>query len=194
MGKVSILLGLLLSSISGGAFAQGGNFTGIDTMIVNLSQNTAGLISMTEAISYVIGLFLVIKGIFKLAEHSKTNGQVPLSKPILLVVIGICMMLIGNSLDVVTETFYTSANPGGFLAPTGVAANYTAVYKSMFTFLKFVGLFSFVRGFLLLAKAVETGQDLTAKGLTHIVGGMMLYHSYYTVKLLAGSTGLSLPF
>ncbi len=186
-------IGVIILLASSYAQAQG---VSIETMLKNFTSSVDPLIDLLRAISYIGGLYFTIKGIFKFIDYSKSNGQVPLSKPILTIVIAAFMMSIGASLDVVTSSIYGSNGPGAFLAPSssGVSAQAQQLFASIFIFLKLVGFFAFVRGFFILAKAVETGQDLMPKGFTHIIGGVLLFHFKATITILAGSTGLPLPF
>ncbi len=191
MNKYTIgLTTLLFSSI---ANAQG---VSIESMLNNFTSSVDPLIDLLRAISYVAGLYFAIKGIFLFIDHSKSNGQVPLSKPILTIVISAFMMSIGASLDVFTASIYGSQGPGSYLAPSSgsVGAQAKQMIASIFIFLKLVGFFAFVRGFFILQKAVATGQDLMPKGFTHIIGGILLFHFKATITILAGSTGLPLPF
>lgn len=191
MNKYGIGLILLISSSL--ANAQG---VSIDSMLKNFTTSVDPLIDLLRAISYVGGLYLAIKGIFGFVNYSKSNGQVPLSKPILTIVISAFLMSIGASLDVMTSSIYGSNGPGAFMAPSSssVGAQAKQIFDSIFMFLKLVGFFAFVRGFFILAKAVDTGQDLMPKGFTHIIGGVLLFHFKATITILAGSTGLPLPF
>ncbi len=186
-------LGILFLIFSSFANAQG---VSIDSMLRNFTSSVDPLIDLLRAISYIGGLYFAIKGIFLFVDHSKSNGQIPLSRPILTIVISAFMMSIGASLDVVTASIYGAQGPGAFLAPSSSSVGVQAkqIFTSIFIFLKLVGFFAFVRGFFILQKAVATGQDLMPKGFTHIIGGILLFHFKATVTILAGSTGLPLPF
>ncbi len=186
-------LGIIILLFSSLANAQG---VTIESMLNNFTSSVDPLIDLLKAISYVGGLYFAIKGIFLFVDHSKSNGQVPLSKPILTIIISAFMMSIGASLDVFTASIYGSAGPGAYLAPSApsVGAQAKQLFASIFIFLKFVGFFAFVRGFFTLQKAVATGQDLMPKGFTYIVGGVLLINMKATLSILAGSTGLPLPF
>lgn len=186
-------LGLIILIASNLAHAQG---VSIESMLNNFTSSVDPLIDLLRAISYVGGVYFAIKGIFKFVDYSKSNGQVPLSKPILTIVISAFLLSIGASLEVMTASIYGSNGPGSFMAPStgGVSAQAKQLYASIFMFLKLVGFFAFVRGFFILAKAVDTGQDLMPKGFTHIIGGVLLFHFKATISILAGSTGLPLPF
>lgn len=186
-------IGLILFLVGGYAQAQG---ITIDTMLKNFTSSVDPLIDLLRAISYVGGLYFAIKGIIKFIDYSKSNGQTPLSKPILTIVISAFMMSIGASLDIVTSSIYGSNGPGDFLAPAtnNISAQAQQIFSSIFIFLKLIGFLAFVRGFFILAKAVETGQDLMPKGFTHIIGGVLLFHMKATLTILAGSTGVPLPF
>lgn len=184
-----IMAGLIFSNF---AHAQ----VSIETMMNNFVSTVNPMIGLLEAISYVGGLYIAIKAIILFIEVSKNNSQVPISRPILMIVISAMLMSMPVTLEMATSSIYGSSGPGAYLAPetNNLGAASRKLIENVIIFLKLVGFVSFVRGFFLLNKTVEKGQDLFAKGMTHIIGGVLLINFKATVSILAASTGVVLPF
>lgn len=104
MKKIQILsIMLVLSLVSTQAFAAADTVADIaDALIPQLGGGVAPLL---EALSYIFGIALGIKGILKLKEHNETKGQIGLSAPIFLLIAAAMFLSLPRLINVGISTF-----------------------------------------------------------------------------------------
>lgn len=171
------------------------------TALENLS-NTFGSISfLVVAISQLIGVVLVFRGIamYKIfATQTMSSAQKgELAGPLVHVVVGVIMIYLGSSIDVSVETLFGSANSsaGDIKAylPAGTEEKWQALMAVLVKYFKLIGLLAFVKGWIILSKMGHAGVQpgSMGKGLTHIIGGVLLMNMVDTMQLLSCTFGFS---
>lgn len=189
--------------MSGQAFAQtsSGITTNILTMFENFTNSSKAIISLTMAISTVIGVYLVGSSIYKMATLGDTGGQrgETMRGPITRFFIGIMLFSLAYSLNTVGLTISLSQGPGLFLSEMEGTGNSKAVITGILWFIRMIGFISVVRGFLILDAhgSGRGGQDGgLGRGLTHIFGGAAAIHIDVFAKVLFNTfaPGMTVPF
>lgn len=194
--KFFLPLAALLSASS--TWAQS---TSITSMFVAFQPSVQALIKLTIAASMIIGLYLIINSIYKLAQLGESGGQRGESYkgPLTMFFCGIALFGLMMSLRTVGETMMMGSGPGDFLMPSGGGATGAAgpAIVAVLWFIRLVGFIAIVRGFLLLNKHGQGGQQgELGRGLVHILGGTAAIHVDFTARMLAATftPGLTLPF
>jgi uncharacterized membrane protein len=175
--------------------AQPAHAIGIDTMFINFENSANGIIDLTQVVAYVIGLFLGIKSLFKFAEVSRDKNK-SVSGPISTFLAGVALLYLGSTLDVLTSSVFTSGD-NGLIAMPGGMGQAKAVFKAIFTFISMVGLIAIVRGVLILKNVGDGGAPKNAtfsQGLVFLIGGLAAWHITATIRILASTFGLPMPF
>ena len=202
MNKLLKYLGALALTVSTSqVFAQSTNPTSVASMFVAFQPSVQSLIKLTIAISMIVGLYLIISSIHKMAQLGDTGGQrgETIKGPLIMFFCGIALFGLMLSLRTVGETIMMGSGPGNFLMPSGVVGGQSAAaIVAIMWFIRLVGFIAVVRGFLLLNKHGQghgPGQGELGRGLTHIFGGVMAIHVDKTAKILAATftPGLTLP-
>lgn len=180
--------------------AQGAKGT-LASMFVAFQPSVQSLIKLTIAASMIIGLYLVINSIYKLATLGESGGQRGDSAkgPLIMFFCGIALFGLMLSLRTVGETMMMGSGPGNFLMPTNSALNgpSAAAVVAIMWFIRLIGFIAIIRGFLLLNKHGQGGQQgELGRGLTHILGGTACVHIDFTARVMANTfaPGMSLPF
>ena len=172
--------------------AQPAHAIGIDTMFINFEQSALGIIDLAQVVAYVIGLYLGIKSLFMFADVSRDKNK-RISAPISTFVAGIVLLYLGSTLHVLTASVFTSGDNGLMAMPNGMGQA-KAVFKAIFTFISMVGLIAIIRGVLILKLAGEGKDGKFWQGITFLFGGLMAWHVTATIKILASTFGLPMPF
>ena len=121
--RTKILLGTTLLSLSTLALAGsgGGDLTAIATTVTTQANAVAKLLSV---LSYVAGVGFAMAGILQLKAHKENPQQVPLSKPVVMIVVSACLLFLPTILTTAGASIFGSsatsaATAGGGAGLTG---------------------------------------------------------------------------
>lgn len=113
-GVVLKLVGLALALIAGNAVAGGLTLGGMATSITGSFTEVTKLIT---AGAYLAGLAFAVGAIIQFKAHKDSPTQVPIGKPIALVLIAAALLFLPTILDVAGETMFsgqaTTVGPEG---------------------------------------------------------------------------------
>lgn len=161
-----------------------------DAMIINLAKQIPQLMKLVSAVSYVLGLFMMFKGVlaFKQYGESRTmaSSHTELKTPLILMICGGGLLFLPSWVQVGLNTFWTHPNPYGYTEQYAGETQRDQFVRAMFQIMQLFGIISFIRGWLILAttstQSVQPGTF--AKGITHIIGGILLFNLYDFINVL----------
>ena len=102
--KLSTLM--LLGVGSSLAFADSGNITSIATTVTTEATAIAKLLSVT---AYVAGVGFALAGVLQFKAHKENPQQVPLSKPVVMIVVAACLLFLPTILTVAGASLFGSS-------------------------------------------------------------------------------------
>jgi intracellular multiplication protein IcmC len=169
-------------------------FNDIAGMILHLGGSLDGISTLIAAITYILGIVLIAKGIFKLrmmADHrSQMMQPMELGGPLVSIIIGGMLVWSNTLLDSVTISLWGTASPLDY--SPNFTGDFQQVWDVILKIMKIVGFIAFVRGWYYLTRLGSQGQPgMIGKGLTHIVGGTLAYHMGATLNVLGNTFGFS---
>lgn len=85
------------------AFAEAKDLTAISTNLTEQIKSGAKLIIM---ISYIAGIGFALGGVIQFKAHKDNPQQVPLSKPIVLLVVGACLLFLPTIITSSGQTIF----------------------------------------------------------------------------------------
>lgn len=179
----------------------------IDQALANLlylvqgSGGGAGpLFTLLGVISDAAGVYFVVRGIMlfrAFGQHitmASRNGE--LAGPVTFIVVGILMINIDQLADIGMVTLYGDSEVAEFSSQYltwagSVSDQFAQLSNVIYWYLKFIGALAFLRGWFILAKMGHPGAQpgSVAKGVTHVVGGLLLMNIIETVNLFAITFG-----
>lgn len=171
------------------------------TALENLSKTFSSISFLVVTIAQIIGVVLVFRGIamYKIfATQSLSSAQRgELAGPFVHIIVGAILIYVGGSIDISVETIFGSAtsSAGDLKAylPPGTDEKWQALLAVLVKYFKLVGLLAFVKGWIILSKMGHAGSQpgSMGKGLTHIIGGILLMNLVDTMRLLACTLGFT---
>lgn len=181
---------LNVSSMPGGL----NPFNDLAGIILNLGNSLAGVSYLISAMTYILGVLLIGKGIFKLrvmADHRSQMFQpMEVGGPLVTIFVGAALIWSNTMLDVVTMTLWGSTSPLDY-SPK-FTGDFNQVWDVILKIMKIIGFVAFVRGWYYLTRIGQQGQQgMLGKGLTHIVGGVLAYHMGATLNVLMATFGFN---
>ena len=158
------------------------NSADIVTMIGNLSRSLESVDYLVAAMSYLIGLVMIISGIMKLKKVALSGGrgQDHYMGTIGLIAAGAALLFLPTTIHVMSYTLFGSQNILSY-------ANYNSmdIFQSMGILIKTVGLIWFVRGCVMLVHAGEPGEDNALKGLVFMIFGIFAMNFVVTLSYVS---------
>lgn len=184
-----------------GAVTSSSGSVGLDQMMQNLVKNIYGpmnkllsLIAVAAGLTFIVGALL---------RGAKTGTDPRAADPkgiIAHLVFGAILISVGTVLPSVLMSLFGSSDVSKMTdisliqwsKLTGSSGNTEAAnnaVRAVLAFIQIIGGISFVRGWLILKKAVEGGQATVPQGLTHIIGGAMAINIDVMIKAIDKTFG-----
>lgn len=204
--------GTVIDTIYGGAQTDGSiscvavNATtaaaSLDEMMVNFVKNIKKpLLRFASIVAIAGGLLMIIRGLNKAARYGFDPKANSAHSILTNIIFGALLMTIGDNLDMVMDSVFGTPDVGGSSAISwslanqlagGASAQFKATVIACLTFVQVVGGIAFVRGWFILKKAVENGQQGIAQGFTHVIGGVLAINIYSFLKIMDTTFGTGL--
>lgn len=163
-------------------------------IFANLGPSLVKVELLLTACAYLIGIALILRGVMALKhageQKSHMSQQHSLKEPMMLFFAGAMLMYFPTGLHVVLQTVFGSENILSYDSlSTGnqMMASIKMFGDNLFLFVQVIGLVSFIRGWILIAKsASQSGhqQGSFAKGIMHIIGGTLAINIVETLNVI----------
>lgn len=178
----------------------------LGTALDNLTYAFDNLVNLVAAISYVMGLYFVFRGIgmYKIfATQSFASAQKgEVAGPMVFLFVGAVLMYFPSTLDSSLQTIFggngmedvsSAEEMIGYAAISGSGENWREISEVLIKYMKLIGFIAFLRGWTILSKMGHSGAQpgSVGKGIVHIIAGVLLINIVDTVSLLAETFGFT---
>lgn len=172
----------------------------LDVAILNLSSAFDSIQKLIVALSYVIGLGMVARGVMMYKAfadqtfHSQNRAE--MAGPIVWIIIGCVLIYFPRTLDSSLITLFGSDEISGsseLIAwqSTLGTEKWKALSEVVIKYIKLVGFIAFLRGWIILSKMGHSGAQpgSITRAMVHVLGGILLIAIVDTVNILARTFG-----
>ena len=160
-------------------------------VLVNIAKSLLPVQELITGGAYMIGIIFAIKSLMALKQHgeSKTMSQASsMKEPLLHLVVAGMLIYFPTGLDIMMNTTFGTSN----ILSYGESATLQSWFsdsdlgEALVTIVQTIGVFAFVKGFIMLARSSSQGQQagLTGKALTHIFGGILAVNVVGTIEMV----------
>lgn len=138
-------------------------------------------------ISRLVGILMVVMGIFKLKRYGEMrthmSTQITILSPLLPILVGLGLFSFPSLLAGSLETLWGYSNP---LAYPGGSGGYQAYMRPIILFIRIIGMAAIIRGLILLTRAggSQSQPGMMGKALVHFIGGILAFNIVGTVNLI----------
>ncbi len=172
----------------------------IDTALANLSNAFDNIKGLILAISYIIGLALLVRGVMMykaIATQTMASAQRgEFAGPLVHIVVGSIMIYYPSTLSTAMFTVFGTgtSTPAssllGYSSLTG-AEQWQKFGTVLVDYVYLVGLVAFMRGWVILSKMGHAGSQpgSMGKGIIHVVGGILLINVVDTANIIMSTFG-----
>lgn len=169
-------------------------------MYQNLLDTFVQLKRLLFAVSYVVGTFLVMRGIMMYRIFAnQTFGSAQrgeMAGPMVHILVGAVLIYFPSAIDTSLVTVFGSDNIltteslFAYKAVSGVD-RWNKIATLVVYYLHLIGIIAFFRGWIILSKMAHSGSQpgSVGKGLTHIIGGILLINIVQAVNVIAVTLG-----
>ncbi|OGT67828.1 MAG: hypothetical protein A3J38_02160 [Gammaproteobacteria bacterium RIFCSPHIGHO2_12_FULL_45_9] len=158
-----------------------------------LTNNFIIMSYILQKVAVILGLALILSGFFQLKKYgeqrSMMSTQMSAFGPTLMIICGSVLLILPEAIGAAVLAFWGTNNP---LSYDGGPSGYSALIPPLLIMVRVVGVGSFIRGVILLAKSGgQHGQPgQTGKAFTYIIAGVFCIHILGTIDLLENIMGL----
>lgn len=160
----------------------------LSQMIVNIADTMPDVMALVTATSYLLGIVMVTKGVYKLREYGELrtmmSSQTSIWPIVITLVAGFALVYFPTSFDIGMETLFAYTSP---LTYTGASDQQTTeLVNAMVAIMQVIGAIAVIRGFMILHTSTQQGSQpgSFAKGVTFVIGGIMAINMYGTWEML----------
>lgn len=111
--KITPGLGLSLILVSPALLAQATDITGVAGNITGQATAVSKLLSV---VSYVAGVGFAMAGILQFKAHKENPQQVPLSKPIVMLLVAACLLFLPTVMNIAGVSIFGSGSKSAAIA------------------------------------------------------------------------------
>lgn len=173
----------------------------------NLSRTIAPLTAMVLVVSFVIGIGMIFGALIKMkkfgqiATYSTAPGEI--GGPLVSLIVGAVLIYLPTTSDTLMNSIFSIGGSGFDYSAYGKGADLltygslggleqqmTALANTLVLIIQFLGLLSFIKGWIIVAKSAtpQGGQQNSfTKGLTHIIGGIILINFMGAVNIISNT-------
>ena len=121
-------------------------------------------------------------------ECGNVNGR-----PFSAIFIGVALFYMPYFISAVNLSIFTSSGVENELSYTSDSIDYDTYVEPILGIIQIIGIIAFMRGWILLAKATNPGQQPGAisKGVTHVIGGILAVNIRTFITVIYQTLGLT---
>ena len=182
----SILFALFLASLSSNSMAEG--------VWNNIQESLSGVSQFATALFFITGFGLSMGAIYRLKKFGHRTAfmhvEAGILGPACQFFIGVALMFSKKLIETMNYTVWQSPDIDSINNwPTTSSMGILDTLRPMVQVIQIVGMFAFLRGFLLLSRSAQHGAQpgTASKGVVHLVGGVLAMNIVGTVNVLVNS-------
>ncbi len=172
-------------------------YSGEIDVLTNLANSLIEVEYLVTGAAYLMGIGFLMKAFFTLKTHgeqrSSLSGVGSMKEAIVYSLVGLMLLYFPSGFEALMNTTFGyssvlaySQNP--YL--TGLLGSDSAVGESITIIIQVIGLFAFVKGWIMIARGASQGgqsQGQTGKGLMHVFGGILAMNIVGTIEVITNT-------
>lgn len=166
--------------------------------LVHLAGSLDQVYTMVTGAAYVIGMAFAFKALYSLKVYGEMrtmmSSNASMKEPLSYLLVSAVFIYLPSGVDIFLNTTFGNSN---ILAYSQLPSSFSLTEgNGGFALLKLfqtIGVISFLRGWVLIARASSQGQQPGGfgKGVTHVFGGIMMMNIVQTLNIVYNTLGIS---
>lgn len=170
--------------------------TSTTNIIINIANNILPLQNLISGLAYLIGISFIVKALYSLKVYGEARSMMSsnssIKEPAIYILVGSLLIYTPTAVEIMMNTTFGYSTILSY-APIGGSSwlgtffgSDTEIQKPLMLIVQIVGLYAFIRGWVLIARAASQGQPPggTGKGLVHVFGGILAMNIVGTIQVI----------
>lgn len=168
------------------------------TILETLSGSLPAVQRMVVAFAYTCGFAMIFAAMYKLKQYGELRAMMSLQTdfrgPVSTIFVGAVLIYLPNAYEIMMTSFFGYGSVLTYTTDEGT--RWTRLVEVVVYITQIVGIIAFIRGWILLSRTANSqGQpSMMAKGITHILGGLMAMNIVGMVELINATLGTNIGF
>lgn len=163
------------------------------TLLVNLANSLLPVQNLITGAAYLIGVAFAVKAIYSLKVYGEARtmqaSSSSIKEPVFYLLVAGLLIYFPTGVDIIMNTSFGYSNVLAYGDSDVVSGAFGAdsdLGRSLVIIVQTIGLYAFVRGWVLIARAASQGQPPggTGKGLIHVFGGILAVNIVGTIEMI----------
>jgi intracellular multiplication protein IcmC len=164
------------------------------SVLTNIAHSLVPVQSLITAGAYVMGIAFGLKALITLKSHSESRsgmsgGNSSIKEPLIYLAVGGLLIYFPTTFSVFMNTTFGYSSVLEYSQQSTLSdwlGGNNELGLAVTTIIQTIGLYAFVRGWVLVVRASSTGQPPggVGKGLTHVFGGILAINIVGTIELV----------
>lgn len=170
-------------------------------ILMNLANSLLPVEKLVIGAAYLIGLVFAVKALFLLKAHADSrsqSGQGGLKEPLVYFFVAGMLIYFPSAFEMLMNTTFGYSNVLAYAPMDSQSTLINALFgpnnalgSSLAIIIQVIGVFAFVKGWLMIAKAASGAQSSgaggTGKGLMHVFGGILAMNIIGTLQVVSNT-------
>ncbi len=163
------------------------------SILSNIAKSLLPVQSLISGGAYLMGIGFAIKALITLKSHSESRGAASsnssIKEPFVYLLVGGLLLYLPTTFSVLMNTTFGYSSVLAYSQESTMSdwlGGNNQLGLAVTTIIETIGLYAFVRGWVLVVRASTTGQPPggVGKGLTHVFGGILAINIVGTIELV----------
>ena len=163
------------------------------TVLVNLANSLLPVQNLITGAAYVIGISFALKALYSLKMYGEArtmqSSSTSIKEPLFNLLVAGLLIYFPTGLDIIMNTTFGYSNILAYGDSDVVSSAFggdSELGNALVIIFQTIGLYAFVRGWVLISRAASQGQPPggTGKGLMHVFGGILAVNVVGTVEMI----------
>ncbi|OYV54139.1 MAG: type IV secretion protein IcmC [Legionella sp. 21-45-4] len=159
----------------------------------NIAKSLLPVQSLISGFAYIMGILFIFKALMTLKQHGESKGSMSsnssMKEPLVYFIVGGLLIYFPTTFEVVMNSTFGYSSVLAYSQESTMAGwlgGDNQLGLAITTIIQTIGLYAFVRGWVLIVRATSTGQPPggVGKGLTHVFGGVLAINIVGTIELV----------
>ena len=173
------------------------NIVNQSNVLINIAKNLIPIERLLTGGAYLLGIFFAIKALQALKQHGESGKaqqqHSSMKEPLVFFIVSAGLLYFPTVLGVLMDTTFGYSTVLSYAPVNSNNQTINTLFgpgsqagEALSRIIQVIGLAAFLRGWLLIAKSASGGQQhgSTAKGFTHIFGGILAMNIMGTLQVL----------
>lgn len=165
-------------------------------ILLNIANDIVPLQNLITGLAYLIGVTFLVKALYSLKVYGEARSMMSsnssIKEPVLYMLIGALLIYTPTAVEIMMNTTFGYSTILSYAPISGSSwfstafGSDTQIQKPLILIIQIIGLYAFVRGWVLIARAASQGQPPggTGKGLVHVFGGILAMNIVGTIQII----------